>query len=1073
MTAPVEIFLLRKQPEVRIDHEKTNLSLQALKLLIFMVDKGEDEYLRDDLIRVVYGTPQARDQFRRHALFPLRKALPPEVLEADRNDFVFLNQQQIQTDSREFAESANALLNEKRVFGSQEIAVAMMVLDLYAEPFLLDFETRMGENSENARFIAWMRDRQQELASLKHQLLDRVTTYYLQEHDWAGAQRSAEQWQRSRGASLKPVQILIWLALHQHSDRLGTYLQLLRDAETTGLVSIGRSSAEWEVIIRRNQAIPLEDLFFVARPLGRTVQTTEAEFERKEIIDEVLKLMSSAREQRVFGLVGLAGSGKTETALAAVRYLLEGHPDHPVVQLELAAQIDLEVIVNNLLIDLQRADLLHLDYASKRQRLKQLMQTPNLLVIIDEGHRPHLANADTLKTILEVLVGARVMLVARQLPGFEVYEVRLPGFSEEQVRRFLLARLEWLQDVEASSFQELTRLTGGLPLMLNIIASGLRSQRGRLPSLLEKLRGTELTNEFEVFAQYKRVLDWLWQYLLTPEKNVLFGISLFAPDEGVTAEALGLVVGNDGIGTVPISQRLDQLVEMRLVKRMNAITSEPRYVLHPIVLDFLRGQTSVQSLHGRRMRQGFVRYLIEYVQANHAQFQRLDEYQQNIFQMLELVLLNNEFPALQMRAVEALNQIYGYFEQRGLYTKADVLCQHVLENVRLNAPTKIELLFNVGKLAKYRAQFDRALTFLHEAMTLAQETHVTHRNGALHFRIGEVQMFLGQYKDALASYEQAVVWAQNDQNDLLLRAVWSNIAVTYFYQGQFDLALNYYRDVERQLGDDLEALPVAMKAIAQHNQNALGLTLVEMGRYAEAKGYFYRGLKLARELNSPEMMAYLYLNLGAANYWLKDYAEAQDCFVHGQNLAERIEHPRLRIDLTVAQAALASVRFMHSDAFRLLRTAMIQAEDNHLPIQTTRILVVAGKAYLRMETYDSAQAQFQKVLRLPRPEMKWAAQALFGLILGELLKTNLVGENRNRPALEVVRMLLDEPPASVVEVFSISAEQFGSYLERVEIEFQQEMEQLPELRRFHIVEALKEWHGTRVVAHVEESGATE
>ncbi|MBN8636235.1 MAG: tetratricopeptide repeat protein, partial [Anaerolineae bacterium] len=988
------------------------------------------------------------------------------------NDYVYLKQHQIWTDSREFAESANALLNQKTVFDREDVAAATVVLDQHVDAFLLEFPARIGENGENSRFIMWIRDRQQELASLKHQLLERVTVYYLQQHDWPSAHRYAENWQHSRGASLKPLQILIWIALCQHSDRLDTYLQMLRDSERDGSLPMGRSATEWEAIVRRNQAIPLEDLLLIGRTPRQTIRATEAVYERQEIHDELVRLMVSTREQQVFGLVGPAGSGKTEMALTAAHYLMKHHSDYSVVRLELGAHIDLEIIVNNLLVELRRNDLLHLDYASKRQRLKQLMQTPNLVLIIDEGYRPHLADEDTLKTILEVVAGARVMLVARQLPDFEVYEVYLPGFDEEQVRRFLISRLEWLQEFQANHFQELTHLTGGLPLMLNIMVSGLRNQRGRLPSLLEKLRVTEPTDRFDVITQYEKILDWLWQYLLTSEKNVLFGISLFAPDEGITAEALAMVVGKDGIGTVPISQRLSQLVEMRLVKCITTEMSESRHVLHPIMLDFLRGQTLVQSLYGQRMRQAFVRYLIEYVQANHAQYQRLDEYQQNIFLMFELVLLKQEFPARQMQAVDALNQIYGYFEQRGLYTKADALCQHVLEHIRLNVLTEIELLFNAGKLAKYRAQFERALAFFRQALVLAQDAHMTHRNGALHFRIGEVQMFMGQYAEAQSSYERAITWAQHDQNDLLMRAIWSNIAVTYFYQGRFDLALDYYRDVERQLGDDLEALPVSMKAIAQHNQNALGLTLVELGQYAEAKAYFNRALKLVRELNSPEMMAYLYLNMGAANYWLKDYTEAQDCFAQGQNLAERIEHPRLHIDMMVAQATLASARFMHSAAFRLLRTAMIQAEANHLPIQVTRILVVAAKAYLRMEAYDSAQAQFKKILYLPRPEIKWAVHTLFGLILCELLKSSLVGENRTEPALDAVHALLSAPPSSLADALSISGEQFGSYLERAECEFQLEMDQLPELRRFHIVEALNEWHRSHVLLEVQGGSMT-
>src|SRR5690242_10826405 len=113
-------------------------------------------------------------------------------------------------------------------------------------PFLLNFQLQI-EKSEDRHFMAWLRERRRELASLYHQLLDRITTFCLQqERYWQDAQYYAELWWHSPDSSLKPLQILIWLAIQQRNDTLIGYLTELRNRERAGEMSIGRSWSEWE-----------------------------------------------------------------------------------------------------------------------------------------------------------------------------------------------------------------------------------------------------------------------------------------------------------------------------------------------------------------------------------------------------------------------------------------------------------------------------------------------------------------------------------------------------------------------------------------------------------------------------------------------------------------------------------------------------------------------------------------------------------------------------------------------------------------------------------------------------------
>ncbi|MBL8133906.1 MAG: tetratricopeptide repeat protein [Anaerolineae bacterium] len=1033
-----------------------------MNLLILIADQGESEYLRDDLIRTLYGTaPNARDSFRRKTLYELRRQLPDDVLEADRNDLVHLRRAAMWVDSVEFAERANALLSQPPPLDEAGLDAAQDILALYKEPFLHHFQ----ENEGSAQFAAWLRDRRQELTALYHQLLDRVTRFCLSdERRWGEAQRRAEEWRRSPGSSLRPLQFLIWLSARQRADSTSAYLAELRRREEAGEIPQGPTWEQWDRAVRQNQLLPLRLLLPDAPSPRPAPPPTAGDVERGEILDQLIALLVSPQKLPAFGLVGLPGSGKTELALLAIRRLSEQHPDIRIVRVELPTQMDYEVVTNSLLTGLGRQDLLPLDYSSKRQRLRQIAQTPHLVVVVDEGYSPHLADPEVLKTLLDLLAGARLMLVARSLPGFDHLPVELSGLTETQTRDFLIRRLGWLAEADDADLHALAVRTLGLPLMLTLIVSGLRSQRGRLPSLLHHLDASAAPDSaaHSIFIMYDRVLEWLWQYLTTNEKNILFAISLFAPEAGVTASALDAVLR--GIAQTHIPGRLRQLVEMRLVKQIETPSDEPRFSLHPIVLDFVRRRSDSPSAYARHIRQAFVRYELDQVRIDADQRLRLEELEPNILLMLEMVILSDHYQNLQDRAVEALHRLYEYFEGRGLYSKTFALLTHVRDHLDLAQPLRLQTLFYIGKLAKYQAKFDAALEAFAGALAIAQRMDKTERYGSLLFHIGDAQIQSGSYADALTSLEEAARWAQSADQPQLLYAIWSNVAVCHFYQGDYARALEQYRWIAEQIGGDFDALPDSLKPIAQYLQNAIGATLLGMNAYAEALPYFQRSLALANSLGRQDQIAYSYLNLGAAYHSLKAYAAAQDSFAQGRAIAERIEHTPLIADFTWNQGALASSQMQHDRAFMLLRQSLIQIEDNHLTIQKPHALNFLAKAYLRFERADLAEKCFLMALRVPGVSLSQSAHALCGLLLSALMTTDIIGDDDVETTLTALEVLKPLIPVRSLALFALPPGDAAAHLDREAAALQHELDHLPTLARYRVVEALTYWLNERGAA---------
>lgn len=1052
MEAPLQLYLLRKQPEVRVNGVVYALPPQPMKLLTLIGDKGEPTYFRDELVKLLYGTSNKHLVFSKKALYPLRSTLPIEFVQARSKDFIYLNREFLWVDSLDFVERANALLTRALIFSEQEFAEAQTILNLYQDPFLSNFPAYSPDNRE---FIAWRHTRRTELAALQHDLLDRMTTYCLKQASrLTEAQTLASLWLHSEGSNLKPLQILIGLALYMRSDSVHTYLEQLRQRESAGQPPMGRTWEEWQRFIKRNSSVSPSALFPLVAPVSPTTTSTE----RKEVLEEVLTLLTSSRERQIFGLSGLPGSGKSEMARRAAQLMLERKPDTLIARVKLPAQLDFEMVANQLLIELQRPDLLNLDYGSKRKRLKQILQRPQLIVIVDEGYSTHLAESETLTAVLDLLEGAHtIMLVARTLPEFNLYEVQLPGFDAEQTRHFLTQRLGWLHESEQQLLHELAALTAGLPLMLNIILSGLKSQRGRIAGLLHHLRGFEKAEgpSPTIFQRYEQVLEWLWQYLTTPEKNILFAMGLFAPDAGVTVASLEEVLGK--ITEIHIPSRLRSLVEMRLIEQLDSPAPEPRYALHPIVLSFIEKRNPTVNHFTRLIQHAFVRYHLDIVRTSYNQFERLDEFQQNILLTFEMVVFTDQFPTLQAQAVELLIQAYAYFEQRGLYAKVHTLLVYVLEHFKVAPAVQVQTLLYIGKLAKFQGKFDGALEALQQAFEIAQRAEMSERYASLHYNLGDLYTQTGKYDDAMYHLGAADKWAKAHPHKLLQYSIRSNIARYYLNLGELETALEYAQTLWSELGDDYTTLDDNLKSIAQHNQNVLGLLHIETGHYDEAQAFFQRALDLGNAINNPESTGYAYLNLGVTYLEQRDFTAATGCFAQAKALAERLNQPALAANVMANLGTLISMRDLSYEAFQPFRSALILIDDNQLESIRPRVLTAMGIAYLRQENVIMAQLCFKQALLLPQPSLNYGARALCGLVLSRLMETYLVGSNDVDAALQAVRSTVGTLPLGSMALFSFPVAAIHRAVERAAAALQRDLQRLPEISRYQITKALSVW----------------
>ena len=169
------------------------------------------------------------------------------------------------------------------------------------------------------------------------------------------------------------------------------------------------------------------------------------------------------------------------------------------------------------------------------------------------------------------------------------------------------------------------------------------------------------------------------------------------------------------------------------------------------------------------------------------------------------------------------------------------------------------------------------------------------RNQAL-MDIGIVHYFLGDYRNALRRYEEALVIAEELGDEVLTADAVNNIGILYFVWGEHDLALEHYlralslrletddpggaascynniAGVHHTAGRHDSALDQYRRALALYREvgnrtyeantlNNIGLVLHEQGLYDEAMADLEQALALERELDSPYDEALSLNNMG-------------------------------------------------------------------------------------------------------------------------------------------------------------------------------------------------------------------
>lgn len=255
---------------------------------------------------------------------------------------------------------------------------------------------------------------------------------------------------------------------------------------------------------------------------------------------------------------------------------------------------------------------------------------------------------------------------------------------------------------------------------------------------------------------------------------------------------------------------------------------------------------------------------------------------------------------------------------------------------------------------------DKSFEYARKALEISDSLDYNQGIGRSFLNMAIVCQNTGRYKEGLYYCDTALYFYSKTNDSLKVAGVHNCRANIYYYQGHYNLAINWYKKALQVYEEE------GLKKHAAILLNNVGLALSETGKYKHALDYYFRALKLHEQIKNQAGIAMTLANIGIVYFNLENFDKAMDFY-------ERSLEIRLKIHDYFGIAAcyhnMGNVYMEREEYEKALenfnKALRIFKEKKDINHEAGSYLVI-GNYYLETGNYDKAIEQYRKALDIGR-----------------------------------------------------------------------------------------------------------
>lgn len=615
--------------------------------------------------------------------------------------------------------------------------------------------------------------------------------------------------------------------------------------------------------------------------------------------------------------------------------------------------------------------------------LRTAIGNRHMLLVIDDVWRledalPFLIGGPHSKHLLST----RIPRIAYTITTQEAIR-KVPELDELSSQELLKNIVPNLSSQGQEAIQQLIRAVNGSPLALTLIGRYLAlqafsGQPRRIQASLTYLRDAEHRFHLSIPNTPSEQLQHISskqsyslyaaiavsdQALSSAARQALRDLSILPTKPQQFSEEVALAVTQQSVEVI------DELLDAGLLE-----SSHGYYTLHQTIADYARLHS---DMHQARER--LVQYVVQFITQHHRESEALERNSDLLFYALDIAYkfqMVHEFLA----CVRYLTPLLATIDlSRAEYYLREANALIANQNGAIPTHHRAMILFERGKVARQRSQFQEAFIFLQQALSVAEQGEEDTLRSDILSTLGWVAVRLGQYAQAEIYCRQGIQLAEVLQVPELLTKNLMSLITTNVYLGNYLLAEDNAR----------RALIIAEQYgnrgwLYRQLLNMLGHVLFERGCYQEALNHFLEAYLQGRQYNEEATTGIALGGMSRCYGKMGLLDEAEQCREQATALLIQKEHEKLAwvvgtfsclCDGALEQEDLTKAKLLLQKGTLLVQQLRIDHSLLPFLFQCTE-----GEISLHSGEYERAEMIFQDViLRVPAEARILHARAYYGL----------------------------------------------------------------------------------------------